>query len=54
MGYVEMMLDDDPNPAAMNTDLRAEIINRVSETISDVYVTSISSSCIDRSLIVAP
>jgi len=54
IGYVEMMLDDDPNPAAMNTDLRAGIINRISETISDVYVASVSSSFIGQSLIVAP
>jgi len=38
--YVEMMLDDDPSPEAMNADLQAEIMNRVSETISDVYVDS--------------
>jgi len=42
MRYVEMMLDDDPNPEAMNTGLRAEIMNRVLETISDVYVAEIS------------
>ena len=39
--YVEMMMDDDPAPEAMNADLQAEIMNRVSETISDVYVTAI-------------
>ena len=39
--YVETMLDDDSVPGAMNADLRAEIMNRVSETISDVYVTAI-------------
>ena len=37
--YVEMMLDDDPNPEAMSPGLRAEIMNRVLETISDVYVS---------------
>ena len=37
MRYVEMMLDDDPNPKARNTGL-GEIMNQVSETISDVYV----------------
>ena len=37
--FVEMMLDDDSLPGAMNLDLRAEIINRVSETVSDVYVS---------------
>jgi len=52
--YVKMMLDDDPDPAAMNTDLREEIMNRVSETISDVYVTSVFSSSLDHSLTVAP
>jgi len=41
MRYVEMMLDDDLEPEAMNADLRAEIRNRVSETISDVYVAAI-------------
>ena len=36
MRYVDMMFDDDPSPEAMNPDLRAEIMNRISETISDV------------------
>ena len=36
--YVDMMLDDDSLPGAMNPGLRGEIMNRVSETISDVYV----------------
>ena len=40
--YVEMVLDDDPLPGAMNTGLRAEIMNQVSEMISDVYVIAIS------------
>jgi len=44
MRYVEMMLDDDPSPGAMSANLRAEIMNRVSETISDVYVTAIFCS----------
>jgi len=42
MRFIEMMLDDDPNPEAMNAGLRAEITSRVSETISDVYVAAIS------------
>ena len=42
--YVEMMLDDDSLPGAMNPGLRAEIMNRVSETISDVYVAVPSCS----------
>ena len=41
--YVDMMLDDDSLPGAMNPGLRAEIMGRVSETISDVYVPV--SSC---------
>ena len=52
--YVEMMLDDDPNPEAMNTGLRAEITKRVSETISDVYVAAIIHSKLEVSLIVVP
>jgi len=52
MRYVEMMLDEDPNPEAMNTCLRAEIMNRVSETISDVYVAAIFRSKLEVSLIV--
>ena len=51
--YVKMILDDDPNPAAMDADLRAEIMNWVSETISDVYVAPIFSSSLDSSLIAA-
>ena len=43
MRFVEMMLDEDSISEAMNSDLRAEIISRVSETISDVYVTAIFS-----------
>ena len=41
MRYVDMMFNEDSNPEAMNADLRAEIMNRVSETISDVYRTAI-------------
>ena len=41
--YVEMMLDDDSISEAMNSDLQAEIMSRVSETISDVYVIAIFS-----------
>ena len=52
--YVGMMLDGDPDPAAMNADLRAEIVNRVLETISDVYVTLIFSSRFEYSLRVVP
>jgi len=52
MRYVEMMLDDDPNPEAMNTGLREEIINRISETISDVYAAAIFRSKLEVSLIV--
>jgi len=54
MRYVEMMLDDDPNPEAMNDSLRAEIMNRVSETISDVYATTIFCSSLELVLIVVP
>jgi len=43
MKYVKMMLADDPDPEAMSPDLQAEIMIRVSETISDVYVKAISS-----------
>src|SRR5207302_365356 len=39
--YLQMMLDNDPEPEAMNADLKAEIVKRVSETISDVYVMAI-------------
>jgi len=52
MRYVEMMLDDDPNPEAMNDGLRAEIMNRVSETISDVYAAAVLCSRLRVSLIV--
>ena len=41
--YVEMVLDDDSVPGAMTSILRAEIVNQISETISDVYVTTIFS-----------
>ena len=54
MRYVEMMLDDDTNPEAMNPGLRAEITSRVSETISDVYVATIFLSRSEVSLIVVP
>ena len=54
MRYVEMMLDDDPAPEAMNAHLQAEILNRVSETIADVYVTTIFCSRIEQSLTAAP
>ena len=50
--YVEMMLDDDSDPEAMNSDLRAEIMNRISETISDVYVIATSRSSLPHSLTV--
>jgi len=52
--YVEMMLDDDSLPGAMSPDLRAEIMNRVSETISDVYVAGVFCSSLVHSLTVAP
>ena len=39
--YLQMMLDDDPEPEAMTADLRAEIVKRVSEAVSDVYVMAI-------------
>ena len=52
--YVETMLDEDLDSAAMDTDLRTEITNRVSETISDVYVTSVFSSSFDHSLTETP
>ena len=54
MRYVEMMLDEDSIGEAMNSDLQAEIMSRVSETISDVYGTAIFSPSIVRSLKVAP
>ena len=44
MRYVEMMLDNDSDPDAMNSNFQAEIMSRVSETISDVYVTAIFCS----------
>ena len=50
--YVEMMLNDDSLPGAMNSGLRAEIMDRVSETISGVYVTTMSRSSLVRSLTV--
>ena len=43
MRFVEMTLDEDSISEAMNSDLQAEIMSRVSETISDVYVTAIFS-----------
>ena len=52
--YVEMMLDDDPSNEAMNLDLRKEIMNRVSETISDVYVTPFLSYSLEHQLTVPP
>ena len=52
--YVETMLDDDSDPEAMNPDLRAEIMNRISETISDVYVIAIFYPSLLSSLTVAP
>ena len=52
MKYVEMMLDDDPNSEAMNVGLQAEIMDRVSETISDVYVAAIFRSTLEVLLIV--
>ena len=54
MRYVEMMLDNDSLPGAMNAKLRAEIMNQVSEMISDVYVAVIFCSSLVRSLTVAP
>ena len=52
--YVEMVLDDDSVPGAMNADLQAEIMNQVSETISDVYAMAILSSSLVGSLTVVP
>jgi len=52
--YVEMMLDDDPAPEAMNADLQVEIMNRILETISDVYVTAIFCSSLVQWLTVSP
>ena len=54
MRYVEMMLDYDPNPEAMNAGLRAEIMNQVSGTISDVYAAATFRSRLEGSLIIAP
>ena len=53
MRYVETILDYDSIPGAMNADLQAEIMNRVSETISDVYVTASFCSSLVPSLTVA-
>ena len=53
MRYVEMMLDEDSISEAMNSDLQAEIMSQVSETISDVYVIAIFSPSLVRSLTVA-
>ena len=52
--YVEMVLDDDCLHEAMDPSLREEIIDRVSETVSDVYVTTISRLSLVGSLTVAP
>ena len=52
--YVEMMLDNDSNPDAMSLDLQTEIMNRVSEMISDVYVTAIFCCSLVRRLTVVP
>ena len=52
--YVEMMLDNDTDPDAMNPDLRGEIMNQVSEMISDVYVMAMFCSSPVRLLTVAP
>src|SRR5207237_9268823 len=41
MKYLQMMLDNDPEPEAMTAELKAELMKRVSETISDVYVVAI-------------
>ena len=50
--HVEKALDDDSLQEAMNPGLRAKIMNRISETISDVYVTTIFCSNLVRSLTV--
>ena len=54
MRYVEMMLDDDSVSEAMNSDLQAEIMSRVSETISDVYVAAIFCPSLVDTVTVAP
>ena len=51
--YVEMMLADDSLPGAMNPDIRMEIVNRISETISDVYVAVVFCSSFVSLLTVA-
>ena len=42
--YLEMRLDGDPEPEAMNNDLRADIIKVILEKISDMCVGSFSIS----------
>ena len=54
MRYVQMMLEDDPTPEAMNFDLLAEIMSWVLETIPHVHVTEIFCSRSEHSLTLAP
>ena len=42
--YLEMRLEGDPEPEAMNNDLRADIVRVIMENISDMYVGPVSIS----------
>ena len=42
--YLEMRLEGDPEPDAMNNDLRVEIVRAIQEKISDMYVGPVSIS----------
>ena len=59
--YLEMRLEEDPEPEAMSDDLRADIVRVIQEKISDMYVGPVSIStlsimctylqlCVDSSL----
>ena len=42
--YLEMRLDRDVEPEAMDNDLRADIVSSILEKMSDMYVTSFGAS----------
>ena len=42
--YLEMRLDRDVEPEAMDNDLRADIVSSILEKMSDMYVTAFGSS----------
>ena len=42
--YLEMRLEGDPEPEAMNNDLRVDIVRAIMENISDMYVGPVSIS----------